>query len=130
MLRNPQRALAANQFRQHVKLFDPVFLAARQIQREMGDVQATGAIDEDKDSDLALPEVIRPQAVCVLAAENPGINEDQLKTAVADGARQTFAKRLQKEKDLGDLAPQPAFIATHALENAVVDIEQPQKRIG
>jgi hypothetical protein len=75
----------------------------------MGDVQATGAIDEDKDSDLALPEVIRPQAVCVLAAENPGINEDQLKTAVADGARQTFSKRLQKEKDLGDLAPQPAF---------------------
>ena len=52
MLRNPQRALAANQFRQHVhcKLFDPVFLAARQIQREMRDVQATGAIDKDEDA--------------------------------------------------------------------------------
>jgi hypothetical protein len=35
----------------------------------MRDVQATGAIDEDKDSDLALPDVIRPQAVCFLAAE-------------------------------------------------------------
>jgi hypothetical protein len=29
----------------------------------MGDVQATGAIDEDKDSDLVLPNVIRPAAV-------------------------------------------------------------------
>jgi hypothetical protein len=35
----------------------------------MRNVQSTGAIDEDKDSDLALPDVIRPQAVCVLAAE-------------------------------------------------------------
>jgi hypothetical protein len=34
----------------------------------MRDVQATGAIDEDKDSDLALPEVMRPQAVCFLAS--------------------------------------------------------------
>jgi hypothetical protein len=32
---------------------DAVFLAARQIHGEMRDVQATGAIDEDKDSDLA-----------------------------------------------------------------------------
>ena len=66
MLRNPQGAFAANQLRQHIncKLLDAVFLAARQIHGEMRDVQATGAIDEDKDSDLALPEVIRPQAVC------------------------------------------------------------------
>ncbi|MGC1702614.1 MAG: hypothetical protein WA796_28465 [Pseudolabrys sp.] len=64
MLRNPQGAFAANQLRQHVncKLLDAVFLAARQIHGEMRDVQATGAIDEDKDSDQPLPEVIRPQA--------------------------------------------------------------------
>jgi hypothetical protein len=104
-----------------------IFLTARQIHGEM--IQATGAIDEDKNSDLALPEVIRPQAVCVLTAENSGINKGQLITAVADRSRQTFAKRLQKQKDLGDLAPQPAFIATHPLENAIVDTDQPQKRI-
>ncbi|MGB6806790.1 MAG: hypothetical protein WBE81_09360 [Pseudolabrys sp.] len=70
VLRNPQGAFAANQLRQHVncKLLDAVFLAARQIHGQMRDVQATGAIDEDKDSDLALPEVIRPQAVCFLAS--------------------------------------------------------------
>ncbi|MGB8392936.1 MAG: hypothetical protein WCE27_04775, partial [Pseudolabrys sp.] len=70
VLRNPQGAFPANQLRQHrnCKLLDAVFLAARQIQGEMRDVQATGAIDEDKDSDLALPEVIRPQAVCFLAS--------------------------------------------------------------
>ncbi|MGA8973781.1 MAG: hypothetical protein WB496_11450, partial [Pseudolabrys sp.] len=70
VLRNPQGAFAANQLRQHVncKLLDAVFLAARQINGQMRDVQATGAIDEDKDSDLALPEVIRPQAVCFLAS--------------------------------------------------------------
>jgi hypothetical protein len=57
--------------RQHrnCKLLDAVFLAARQIHGEMRDVQATGAIDEDKDSDLALPDVIRPQAVCAPATE-------------------------------------------------------------
>jgi hypothetical protein len=55
VLRNPQGAFAANQLRQHLncKLLDAVFLAARQIHGEMRDVQATGAIDEDKDSDLA-----------------------------------------------------------------------------
>ncbi|MGC1997424.1 MAG: hypothetical protein WA704_26360, partial [Pseudolabrys sp.] len=70
VLRNPQGAFAANQLRQHrnCKLLDAVFLAARQIHGQMRDVQATGAIDEDKDSDLALPEVIRPQAVCFLAS--------------------------------------------------------------
>ena len=70
VLRNPQGAFAANQLRQHVncKLLDAVFLAARQIHGQMRNVQATGAIDEDKDSDLALPEVIRPQAVCFLAS--------------------------------------------------------------
>jgi hypothetical protein len=41
---------------------DAVFLAARQIHGQMRNVQATGAIDEDKDSDQPLPEVIRPQA--------------------------------------------------------------------
>ncbi|MGB9349590.1 MAG: hypothetical protein WCB61_06800 [Pseudolabrys sp.] len=64
VLHNPRGAFAANQLRQHVncKLLDAVFLAARQIHGEMRDVQATGAIDEDKDSDQPLPEVIRPQA--------------------------------------------------------------------
>jgi hypothetical protein len=51
--------------RQHrnCKLLDAVFLAARQIHGQMRNVQATGAIDEDKDSDHPLHDVIRRQAV-------------------------------------------------------------------
>ena len=76
VLRNPQGTFAANQLRQHVngKLLDAIFLAARQIHGEMGNVQSTGAIDEDKDSDQPLPDVIRPQAVLRSGvANNDGI---------------------------------------------------------